>query len=82
MLSQVEKERFEKLENETAELRNQVAIQQIVISGLLHSLFRNEPGEHSAFFSVLREELNTLPFGSFIQQDFTHSLQKWIDRYR
>lgn len=82
MLSQVEKERFEKLENETAKLSNEVAMQQIVISGLLHTLFRTDSGDHSAFFSVLREELNKLPFGSVIQQDYSHSIQKLIDRYR
>ncbi|EQC0194557.1 hypothetical protein ACY0MP_004450 [Enterobacter hormaechei] len=82
MLTLAEKERIELLENETANLRNEVAMQRVLISGLLHSFFRGESSNESAFFDVLREELNKLPVVSVERQEFTHNLQQFIDRYR
>ncbi|QXB23316.1 hypothetical protein I6L76_08425 [Lelliottia amnigena] len=82
MLSLAEMERIEQLEAEASNLRNDVAMQQILISGLLHSLFRNESSNQLAFFDVLREELNKLPLGSVKRQEFTHNLQQLIERYR
>ena len=40
MLNLVEKERIEQLENEIARLREDVEMQQILLSGLLHSVLR------------------------------------------
>lgn len=82
MLSQIEKERIEQLENETAELRDELAAQQILISGLLHSLFRSESSNREAFFTILSEELNKLRFDFVKHQEFSHKIQQMIDRYR
>ena len=82
MLTQAEKERIELLENATANLRNEVAMQKVLIAGLLHSFFRGESSNESAFFDVLREELNKLSVVSVERQEFTHNIQQFIDRYR
>ncbi|HFS6025131.1 hypothetical protein ACNAUL_05785 [Raoultella ornithinolytica] len=57
-------------------------MQQIMISGLLHSFFRNESSNQEAFFSVISEELNRLRFGSVKHQEFSHDIQQLLDRYR
>ncbi|MEX0567331.1 hypothetical protein AB3X30_27300 [Raoultella terrigena] len=82
MLTQIEKDRIEKLENEVATLHKEVVMQQIMISGLLHSFFRNESSNQEAFFSVISEELNRLRFGSVKHQEFSHDIQQLLDRYR
>jgi hypothetical protein len=82
MLSQAEKERIEQLENEVTNLRNEFAMQRIVVSGLLHSLLRSDSVHQSTFFTALREGLNKLPKGSTTQQDYTYEIQKWIELYR
>ena len=82
MLNPVERERIEQLENEISSLRDEVAVQRILVSGLIHSLFRTDSANQSAFFELLREELNKLPLGSGKQQEFTHLIQTLIDRYR
>ncbi|MEQ0462535.1 hypothetical protein ABLV87_03495 [Klebsiella sp. JB_Kp018] len=82
MLSQIEKERIEQLENELKDQRNQIEMQQILISGLLHNFFRTETSNQSAFFEVLSEELNKLRLGSVKQQEFSHCIQQLVDRYR
>ncbi|EOT4021291.1 hypothetical protein [Escherichia coli] len=82
MLNLVEKERIEQLENEIARLREDVEMQQILLSGLLHSVLRGESSNQSAFLNILREELDKLPPGSLKRQEFTHKLQELIERYR
>ncbi|MFP2424055.1 hypothetical protein ACLEXA_21390 [Pseudescherichia vulneris] len=82
MLSLVEKERIEQLENEMVSLRKEIEMQQILISGLLHSLFHTKTSNHSAFFEVLSEELNKLRLGSVKQQEYSYHIQQVIDRYR
>ena len=82
MLNLVEKERIEQLENEIARLREDVEMQQILLSGLLHSVLRGESSNQSAFLNILREELNKLPPGSLKRQEFTYKLPELIERYR
>jgi phospholipid N-methyltransferase len=82
MLNLVEKERIEQLENEIVRLREDVEMQQILLSGLLHSVLRGESSNQSAFLNILREELNKLPPGSLKRQEFTYKLQELIERYR
>lgn len=82
MLNLVEKERIEQLENEIARLREDVEMQQILLSGLLHSVLRGESSNQSAFLNILREELNKLPPGSLEREEFTYKLQELIERYR
>lgn len=79
-MSIIEMERIQKLEQETAKLRDEVAMSRIVISCLLQSQFRDNSSE--AFFQALRNELNNLPVGFMTQQDYTYKIQKWIDDYR
>lgn len=81
MLNQIEKERIEQLEKETEGLRRELTLQRMVISGFLHNLLRSDPQYQTAFFSVLRGELNKLPQGS-THQDYTYQIQKWIDLYK
>lgn len=82
MLNLVEKERIEQLENEIARLREDVEIQQILLSGLLHIVLRGESSNQSAFLNILREELNKLPPVSLKRQELTYKLQELIERYR
>ncbi|ENO4204308.1 MULTISPECIES: hypothetical protein [Enterobacteriaceae] len=82
MLTTAEQQRIQFLENETETLRNEVAMQRVLISGLLHSFFRGQSPNESAFFDVLMEEINKLPEYSVERQDFTYNIQRFIDRYR
>ena len=49
MLNEKEIERFELLEKDLQQLRSEVEIQNLVISGLLNAYFTNKKHDHSLF---------------------------------
>lgn len=81
MLNEKEIERFELLEKELHQLRSEVKIQNLVISGFLNAYFTNKKHDHSLFYSAVRSELNKLPTGSDTQHLFMDSIQEWVSRY-
>ena len=81
MLNEKEIERFELLENNLQQLRSEVKIQNLVISGLLNAYFTNKKYDHSLFYSAVRSELNKLPPGSDDQHIFMNAIEKWVNRY-
>lgn len=82
MLNEKEIERFELLEKNLQQLRSEVEIQNMVISGLLNTYFTNKKHDHSLFYSAVRNELNKLPPGSDNQHIFMNAIEKWVNRYK
>jgi len=81
MLNEKEIERFVLLEKNLQQLRSEVEIQNMVISGLLNAYFTNKKHDHSLFYSAVRSELNKLPPGSDNQHIFMNAIEKWVNRY-
>lgn len=81
MLNEKEIERFELLEKDLQQLRSEVKIQNMVISGLLNAYFTNKKHDHSLFYSAVRSELKKLPPGSDNQHIFMNAIEKWVNRY-
>ncbi|GDX05751.1 hypothetical protein [Buttiauxella sp. A111] len=79
MLNDAERERIKDLENTIHQLREELNIQRIVITGLIARLYTPEGDQIEKFTVGLRNAVTKKCYSTTKQQDYFHKIQKLID---